>query len=147
MTFVCLLCVWVIPSLLFTSHRSNEEQAEWAMDRLLVDFGREILKIVLGRVSTEVDACLSFEMDATIAKALRLMEMYEDDSIKKDCIHLGRYPGCIGKHFSVSYAWKSDTDKCIVHLSIRKATWCPLHLDIVVWFPTSSRMCRKQVSI
>ncbi|KAI7885814.1 transaldolase [Lichtheimia hyalospora FSU 10163] len=65
---------------------SKEEQAEWAMDRLLVNFGKEILKIVPGRVSTEVDARLSFDMDATIAKALRLIKMYEDDGIKKDRI-------------------------------------------------------------
>ena len=38
-----------------------EEQAENAMDALLVEFGKEILKIVPGRVSTEVDAAFSFD--------------------------------------------------------------------------------------
>lgn len=65
---------------------SKEEQAEWAMDRLLVNFGKEILKIVPGRVSTEVDARLSFDTDATINKALRLIKMYEDDGINKERI-------------------------------------------------------------
>ena len=47
------------------------------MDRLLVRFGREILAIVPGRVSTEVDARLSFDVEASIAKARKLIGMYE----------------------------------------------------------------------
>src|SRR4051812_7415455 len=46
------------------------------MDRLLVNFGCEILKIVPGRVSTEVDASLSFDTARTLAKAHRLIDMY-----------------------------------------------------------------------
>lgn len=49
-----------------------------AMDRLLVLFGREILSIVPGRVSTEVDARLSFDADATIAKARQIIGLYEN---------------------------------------------------------------------
>jgi len=48
-----------------------------AMDRLSVAFGIEILKIVPGRVSTEVDARLSFDRDATIAKAHHLISLYD----------------------------------------------------------------------
>ena len=48
-----------------------------AMDRLAVAFGLEILAIVEGRVSTEVDARLSFDRDATIAKARELVGLYE----------------------------------------------------------------------
>src|SRR5215210_1404501 len=48
-------------------------RAEAFMDRLAVNFGKEILKIVPGRVSTEVDARLSFDTDATIAKARELI--------------------------------------------------------------------------
>lgn len=62
------------------------EQLEWAMDKLLVNFGKEILKIVPGRVSTEVDARLSFDKDATVAKAIRLIKLYEEDGISKDRI-------------------------------------------------------------
>ena len=47
------------------------------MDRLLVRFGLEILAIVPGRVSTEVDARLSFDVEASIAKARKLIGMYE----------------------------------------------------------------------
>src|SRR3989337_1301169 len=46
---------------------------EW----LFVLFGREILKHVRGRVSTEVDACLSFDAGGSIAKARRFIELYE----------------------------------------------------------------------
>lgn len=42
-----------------------------------VDFGVEILKLVPGRVSTEVDARLSYDTDASVAKALKFIEYYE----------------------------------------------------------------------
>lgn len=61
-----------------------EEQASIALDRLLVEFGTEILKIVPGRVSTEVDARLSFDKDATVKKALEIIKMYEDQGISKE---------------------------------------------------------------
>jgi transaldolase len=54
------------------------------MDTLLVSFGCEILKIVPGRVSTEVDAALSFDTEATLAKAHRLIELYRDAGIGRD---------------------------------------------------------------
>lgn len=54
------------------------------MDKLMVNFGCEILKIVPGRISTEVDAALSFDTDATIAKAHRLMELYRDAGIGRE---------------------------------------------------------------
>lgn len=63
---------------------SPEEQASIALDRLLVEFGTEILKIVPGRVSTEVDARLSFDKDATIKKALEIIDMYAAQGISKD---------------------------------------------------------------
>lgn len=53
------------------------------LDRLSVNFGLEILKIVPGRVSTEVDARLSFDTEATIAKARYLIAMYEDAGIDR----------------------------------------------------------------
>ena len=53
-------------------------------DRLLVRFGREILSIVPGRVSTEVDARLSFDVDATIARARRLVELYEEVGVGRE---------------------------------------------------------------
>lgn len=48
-----------------------------AVDRLAVEFGIEILKVVPGRVSTEVDARLSYDTEASIAKARDLIAMYE----------------------------------------------------------------------
>ena len=51
---------------------------EAGMDKLMVNFGCEILKIVPGRVSTEVDAALSFDTAASISKAHRLIALYED---------------------------------------------------------------------
>lgn len=61
-----------------------DAQTEHAVDRLLVEFGKEILAIVPGRVSTEVDARLSFDKDATIKKALELIALYESVGIHKD---------------------------------------------------------------
>ncbi|XP_045478889.1 transaldolase [Harmonia axyridis] len=63
-----------------------DEQVENAMDMLCVLFGLEILKIVPGRVSTEVDARLSFNKEASIAKAKKLIQLYEDEGIGKDRI-------------------------------------------------------------
>lgn len=63
-----------------------KEKASIALDRLLVEFGKEILKIVPGRVSTEVDARLSFNKDATIKKAIEIIKLYESVGISKDRI-------------------------------------------------------------
>jgi transaldolase len=54
------------------------------MDKLLVSFGCEILKIVPGRVSTEVDAGLSFDTEATLAKAHRLIDLYKKAGIGRE---------------------------------------------------------------
>jgi transaldolase len=54
------------------------------MDRLFINFGGEILKIVPGRVSTEVDAGLSFDTQGTVAKARKLIGMYKDAGIERD---------------------------------------------------------------
>ncbi|KAF9926044.1 Transaldolase [Linnemannia zychae] len=63
-----------------------EAQTESALDKLLVNFGVEILKIVPGRVSTEVDARLSFDKEATIAKAKKIIGLYKDAGVHKDRI-------------------------------------------------------------
>ena len=54
------------------------------MDHLLVRFGCEILKTIPGRVSTEVDARLSFDSAGTLARARRLMSLYEAQGISRD---------------------------------------------------------------
>jgi transaldolase len=58
-------------------------KAELTMEKLAVNFGCEILKHVKGRISTEVDASLSFDLERSMAKALRLMALYEDAGIAK----------------------------------------------------------------
>ncbi|KAF5339787.1 hypothetical protein D9611_009034 [Ephemerocybe angulata] len=63
---------------------SLEQQADAAMDRLLVEFGKAILAIIPGRVSTEVDARLSFDKEGTKAKAKELIALYESVGIKKE---------------------------------------------------------------
>ena len=54
------------------------------VDRLLVRFGCEILSIIPGRVSTEVDARLSFDTEATVARGERLIELYQAQGIHID---------------------------------------------------------------
>ncbi|KAK3711938.1 hypothetical protein QZH41_009435 [Actinostola sp. cb2023] len=61
-----------------------EEQVTAAMDKLYVSFGVEILKIIPGRVSTEVDARLSFDVEVSIAKAKRFIELYKKEGISKE---------------------------------------------------------------
>jgi transaldolase len=58
-------------------------QVDACIDRLFIAFGKEILKIIPGRVSTEVDARLSFETEATIQKARRLIGLYEAEDIDR----------------------------------------------------------------
>jgi len=56
------------------------------LDRVAVNFGLEILKIVPGRVSTEVDARLSFDTEATLARAREIIRLYEADGLSRDRI-------------------------------------------------------------
>ena len=58
-------------------------RAEAFTDALFVGFGREILKVVPGRVSTEVDAGLSFDRDGTLAKAHKLISLYEQAGVER----------------------------------------------------------------
>jgi transaldolase len=68
------------------SAKSINEQIEAASDKLITLFGMEILKIVPGRVSTEVDARLSFDKETSIAKAKKIIQLYEEAGISKDRI-------------------------------------------------------------
>lgn len=52
-----------------------DEQVDATLDRLLVEFGTEILKIVPGKVSTEVDAALSFDKERSLEKARHIIEV------------------------------------------------------------------------
>ncbi|MCJ8347412.1 transaldolase [bacterium] len=87
------------PSLIFQAAQMDEYQnlvdsaiadgdkkIEKIMDKLAVSFGVEILKIVPGRVSTEVDARLSFDTEKTISKARELIALYKDAGIEKERI-------------------------------------------------------------
>jgi transaldolase len=62
------------------------EQVKYATDKLAVNIGVEILKLVPGRVSTEVDARLSYDTEASVAKAKRLIKLYNDAGIGNDRI-------------------------------------------------------------
>jgi transaldolase len=61
-----------------------EEVVREALDEICVTFGKEILKIVPGRVSTEVDARLSYDTEATITKARKLVGLYRQAGIGRD---------------------------------------------------------------
>ncbi len=64
--------------------QSSSEQLADCMDRLAVGFGEKILEQIPGRVSTEVDARLSFNTDASIAKARHLINLYEQAGIGRE---------------------------------------------------------------
>jgi len=64
--------------------KTKEQQVDLALDKLFVNFGVEILKIVPGRVSTEVDARLSYDTEATIKKAHQIISLYKDAGVSKD---------------------------------------------------------------
>ena len=65
---------------------TESARAEAFMDNLAVTFGREILQIIPGRVSTEVDARFSFDTDGTLAKARHLIALYEASGTNRDRI-------------------------------------------------------------
>ncbi|EAT82947.2 hypothetical protein SNOG_09682 [Parastagonospora nodorum SN15] len=63
-----------------------EDQVDATLDNLLVQFGKEILKIIPGKVSTEVDARFSFDTEASVTKALRIIDLYKEQGIGKERI-------------------------------------------------------------
>ena len=66
-----------------------EEKANFlslCVDKVAVNFGVEISKIVKGYVSTEVDARLSFDKKTTVERAKRLIKLYEEEGVEKDRI-------------------------------------------------------------
>ncbi|MBV9180643.1 MAG: transaldolase [Acidobacteria bacterium] len=65
---------------------SQEQMAEEFIDQLFVLFGSEILKVIPGRVSTEVAASLSFDRSGTVAKARKLISLYQKKSVPRERI-------------------------------------------------------------
>ena len=66
--------------------KGHDEVKRLAIDKLFVLFGKEILGIIPGRVSTEVDARLSFSKEESIKKALAFIKLYEEEGVSKDRI-------------------------------------------------------------
>ncbi|MEZ5412993.1 MAG: transaldolase [Opitutaceae bacterium] len=75
---------WLVDKALQDTGKTASLEA--TIDQLLVLFGQEILKIVPGRVSTEVDARLSFDTEGSIAKARDIIGLYEKAGISRDRI-------------------------------------------------------------
>ncbi len=67
-----------------SSRLSGQAQIEDICDHLLVQFGTDILEIVPGRVSTETDARLSYDVEGSINKARRLIQLYQDRKIPRE---------------------------------------------------------------
>ncbi len=72
------------PLLVETAAAHHDEPLDRIVDRVLVRFGLEILKVVPGRVSTEVDARLSFDCAATIERARRIIALYQQAGIDRE---------------------------------------------------------------
>jgi len=66
--------------------KTVDEKVDATLDRLLVEFGKEILSIIPGKVSTEVDARFSFDTQASIDKALHIIDLYKSVGIGKERI-------------------------------------------------------------
>lgn len=66
-----------------TVHLSGKALLDEVLIRLAVNFGLEILKVIPGRVSTEVDARLSFDTEKTVLMARRLIKLYEENGIDR----------------------------------------------------------------
>lgn len=66
--------------------KNPKEQLDLSVTKIFVNFGLEILKIVPGRVSTEVDARLSFDLEGSLKKAHQYIELYKEAGIAKERI-------------------------------------------------------------
>lgn len=64
--------------------KTDEEHKAFLIEKLFVNFGIEILKLIPGRVSTEVDARLSFDVEGSVAKARSLIKLYEEAKIPRE---------------------------------------------------------------
>lgn len=73
----------IMDAIQFGKAKSAKNPLPHILDKVFVNFGLEILKIVPGRVSTEVDARLSFDMEGSIAKARHLIALYEAAGIDR----------------------------------------------------------------
>jgi transaldolase len=69
-----------------TSGKNGQDLLDTILDQLAVNFGKEILEIVPGRISTEVDARLSFDREGTIERARKLIDLYEQAGIERNRI-------------------------------------------------------------
>jgi transaldolase len=69
-----------------SSNLTGDALVESILDQILILFGEEILKIVPGRVSTETDARLSFDVEGTVAKAHQLIGLYENNGTSRERI-------------------------------------------------------------
>jgi transaldolase len=80
--------VMIDDAIAWAKTQSNDavQQVADAADKLAVLIGKEIVAVIPGRISTEVDARLSFDTEATVAKAQKLIAMYADEGISKDRI-------------------------------------------------------------
>ena len=72
------------PLLVETMNTFKGRALDETMDRLLVRFGCEILQVIPGRVSTEIDARLSFDTNATLTRGERIVELYQAEGIHID---------------------------------------------------------------
>lgn len=70
----------------YSQQAPSSHQLSWMMDKLFVNVGVEILKLIPGRVSTEVDARLSFDVEGSIEKAKSLIHLYEQAGVKRERI-------------------------------------------------------------
>jgi transaldolase len=70
----------------FGKSQSSKDQDELIMNKLFVNFGAAILKIVPGRISTEVDASLSFDTSGSIEKARTFIKLYEAERVSRERI-------------------------------------------------------------
>ena len=87
-----------------------DDQVDATLDALLVQFGKEILNIVPGKVSTEVDARFSFDTEASVKKALRIIEVSStsNDICESELTLLSALQG--GRHWQGAHPYQDCLD-------------------------------------
>jgi len=105
--------------------KTPSERCSLLLDKLFVNVGVEILKLIPGRVSTEVDARLSFDVEGSIKKGIHLIELYEEMGIKRERILI-----------KLASTWEGG----LAAKELEK-NGNPLQYDVVVQFATSHSLC------
>ena len=106
------------------THPASDDQVARALEKVSINFGTEILKIIPGRVSTEVDARLSYNTTAMYNQALRLIDLYDKAGIGRDRVLIKLVSTLEGIHAAQFLREKSINSNMTLVFNYHQAIRC-----------------------